>query len=151
MSQGLAEQATLVKWAARRFGVGLDPDDALSEAWWKAYQAVESYQPGPRSMESWVVLNVKYGLSDLRKAKARRAAIAVVTTSTSVVENSASVAADPFALEALDVLQPRQRQAVELVFRQGLTLAEAGEAMGITTPSVWTLIARARRRLLEAA
>lgn len=149
MSRTLVELTPLVKWAARRFGGGLDRDEALSQAWWHAHLAVESYKPGARSLDSWVVLNVKWGVYALKRQAARRAA--VIATSTDVVEASGAPANDPFALESLEVLYPRQRQAVELVFRQGLTKAEAAKAMGVAEPTVWNMIAQARRRLLEAA
>jgi RNA polymerase sigma-70 factor (ECF subfamily) len=50
---------------------------------------------------------------------------------------------------ALDELTPGQRAALTLVYDEGLSGAEAAEALGVTTKAVERLLARARAQLRE--
>ena len=154
----LAALAPLVARLARAYGKGLDPDEAVSQTWWRVLRAAETYEPGRgRAFESWAIWHVRSGLWILRRSAARRRGRLAFNTEW-VEEKGAAPAVestDVFQSEALDAaveaLPPRQRQAVELVYFRELSREAAGVEMGgITHQAVSNLLAKAMLRLREA-
>lgn len=168
-----------VNYRATAYGVPVNQrDDVISEVLTGVYCGIGSYNPDrpgkhwvhqerhPRSFEFWInqiIDNQIRGAkrSDARWTRRRGVSIGTITTaSDDSYEIDPESPADSPELQiirrqywqaALDrELSDRERTVTNLVFADGWSYAEAGEALGITANAVGCIVHDIRRRLAPA-
>ncbi|HVF20548.1 MAG TPA: sigma-70 family RNA polymerase sigma factor [Mycobacteriales bacterium] len=144
--------ASLRALAYRLLGDRTLMDDALQEAYLKAFRSQASYR-GDAAVGTWLY-RITYNVClDLLRSSARRpvepleTAYAVASTA----RDPGDVAADRTDLaSALAALPPEQRAAVLLVDAEGLDYAAAGEVLGVAPGTVGSRVSRGRAALRTA-
>lgn len=127
-------------------------DDALQEAYLKAFRALPSFR-GESTLASWLYRVVYNCCQDqLRRARARRAAPLEAAGEPSDPEpGPAEVAIHRYDLAAaLASLPVDMRAAVLLVDAEGMDYREAAEVLGIPRGTVASRLNRARAHLRRA-
>lgn len=128
--------------AARRLGNWDSADDMAQEAFVRAYMTLTTLRK-PESFGAWVVGIVEnLCRMDLRK---RHTEIATDQEAETVPAKPQPEAHD--LLERIDSLAVGTRQAAELYFQQGKSMAEVGLILGISLSAVKSRIRDARRGL----
>lgn len=140
----------LYRVAARMLGDTPDAEDAVQEAFIRAYDALRSGRYDERmKMEAWLVTIVtRVAIDALRSRKGRPEAdeAAVSSAPGRAGGDDAAVAMIELA-RWVDGLPPDQRAAVVLRFMEGMTSAEVAAALGISEGAVEQRILRARATL----
>lgn len=143
-----ATEDRLFRIALRILANQTDAEDALQEAYLRAYDALRTGRYDERlRMEAWLVTIVTHIAIDTLRARKRR---------------PAADDAEPLSQEALDEdqlaaivelgrwvseLAPDQRAAVVLKFMEGMTSAEVAAILGISEGAVEQRLLRARAAL----
>ena len=144
-----AHDAPLRALAFRMLGDRTLMDDALQEAYLKAFRAQESYR-GDASLGTWLY-RITYNVClDLLRSAARRPVEPLETAYgvTSTVADPGDVATSRADLAAaLATLPPDQRAAVLLVDADGLDYAAAGQVLGVAAGTVGSRVSRGRAAL----
>jgi RNA polymerase sigma-70 factor (ECF subfamily) len=180
IDQSLADQLSqhrpeLVGYCYRMLGSVFDAEDAVQEAFVRAWRAHDRFE-GRSSLRSWlyrIATNVCLDLLDGRQRRARpmdlSSPAAAPTTPGDqladavwiepIPDDVISAASDPAEaavshesvqlafISALQHLPPRQRAVLLLRDVVGLRAYEVGELMGSTVPSVTSALQRARSTL----
>jgi RNA polymerase sigma-70 factor (ECF subfamily) len=126
-------------------------DDALQEAYLKAFQSLPRFR-GQSTIATWLY-RVVYNtcLDELRRGRANRTATLDLTAVTAPERDPAETASARSALaEALASLVPEQRAAVLLVDAEGLDYRAAAEILGVGVGTVASRLSRARAVLRRA-
>jgi RNA polymerase sigma-70 factor (ECF subfamily) len=140
--------------AYRILGDRASMDDALQEAYVKAYRAMPGFR-GDAAVGTWLYRITYHCCLDLLRREGRhRAAVSLEA----VEEAAGDPAAEPGRLvaeraelaRALDALPPDQRVAVLLVDTEGFDYAAAGEVLGVPAGTVASRLSRARAALRAA-
>ncbi len=127
-------------------------DDALQEAYLKAFRALSSYR-GEASVAAWLYRIVYNScLDQLRRGRLRRhAPLEATDERADPGPDPADVAVRRHDLAAaLASLPPDMRAAVLLVDAEGLDYGEAAEVLGVSRGTVASRLNRARTRLRRA-
>jgi RNA polymerase sigma-70 factor (ECF subfamily) len=151
----------------------VSPEDILQQAHIKAFQSIRTLKvQDDGSFDAWLTAIADNALADerkrqyrLRRGGGRRAVMPLQPASGCRVgdlldllpgsgHRPSQSAARREALQALHValadLPDRQRQAVDLVYLQGLSTEETARRMNITPSAVRALVDRGRDRLRDA-
>lgn len=135
-----------------------DADDAVQDAFLKAFERIESYRPG-QPFEPWFLRIVVNGCLDRLKARSRRGRW-MLPADEGAAAGSADAGPTPEAWllaterrqelsEAIARLPTRQRSVLVLSQLEGLSGAEIGELTGLSESTVRVHLFRALRRLRE--
>lgn len=142
-------QADLYRLAARLLGNAADADEALQEAYVKAFRALSDGQfDGRAKLRTWlyrVVTNV--ALDALRRRAARPAGDDSELDAAQVDPGADAHLALAELSRWLDELPPEQRAALVLCSIEGLTNAEAAVVLGVSEGAVEQRLVRARATL----
>jgi RNA polymerase sigma factor (sigma-70 family) len=152
----------LFRWAVRRFLPGLrdaaDVDDARQEAALAAVTAARDYDPDRGGLLNWAIIRIRSALQLWEQRRKRRgfrraptpARPPVLLGSFEAADDLPFLAVRPDSAEAgLDAaallagLSARDREALDLHYRQGWTAAELAERWGMTTSGAASRIATA--------
>jgi RNA polymerase sigma-70 factor (ECF subfamily) len=111
-------------------------EDVVQNILLSIHRARHTYRP-ERSFGPWMRAIARNAMTDAFRASGRRGEREVAVElierfPAEPVDPLASDGLDPALRAALDQLPPRQRQAVELVQLEGLSIAEAALAAGVT-------------------
>jgi RNA polymerase sigma-70 factor (ECF subfamily) len=151
----------------------LDAEDVLQQAHIKAFRAIRTFQnEDGDSFAGWLTTVADNTLADeIRKTRRRKrgggmrrvrapsndssaGAAALVDLVVGHDHTPSSSAARHEAIQAVRAavagLPPRQREALSLVYLEGLSSKEAAERMGISDAAVRSLVDRGRDSLREA-
>jgi RNA polymerase sigma-70 factor (ECF subfamily) len=139
----------LMALATRMLGNTSDAEDVTQEVFVRVWRHAEHWRPGKARFDTWmhrVALNLCY--DRLR----RRHEIPVAQVPDRIDPSSAFGAAgddDPGAqvARALQMLAPRQREAIVLTYYQELSNVDAAALMDISVEALESLLARGRRAL----
>lgn len=139
--------------AYRLLGQREDAEDLVQEAFLTALDRIAQYDPG-RPFGGWFFRIVVTRGLNMRKARSVRAteplADDLAATASSPERNAMASEVRDRVLMALQSLPERQRLVVEMVELDGLTAAEAGEALGIAPATARWHLHQARRALRTA-
>jgi RNA polymerase sigma-70 factor (ECF subfamily) len=131
----------------RRLGDASAGDDVVQNVFLAIHRARHTYRP-ERPFGPWLHAVIRNAVIDSARARSRRAQRETSLEAQGVPEPAAEpdlLADRPLSLElvrALEVLPEPQRQAVELIHVEGLTVAEAASWAGV---SISALKVRAHR------
>lgn len=125
-------------------------EDLVQETLVKAWEKQSSFQPGT-NIRAWlftILRNTYY--SELRKRKREVEDVdGKMTAELSVKAPQDGHMAVHDLRNALDSLNPEQREALILVGASGFSYEEAGEICGVAAGTVKSRVSRARQRLTE--
>ncbi len=138
----------LVRLSARILGSVEDAEDAVQEAYLKAYRALLEGQFDRRSsVKTWLYrIATNTSLDALRSRKSRQAVLDVAVGEAGVENAEARLALSELA-GWLSVLPDEQRVAIILSAVEGLSSAEIGEVLGCSEGAVEQRLVRARATL----
>lgn len=146
-----ATSSRLYRVAARILGSAADAQDAVQDAYVRAYDALRQDRYDERlRMEAWLVTIVTRICIDVLRARKVRAdeGARTATAPRQVPDAQENQALALMALSRwLETLPPDQRAAIVLRFMEGMTSAEVGVALGISEGAVEQRILRARATL----
>lgn len=144
-----ADRALATAW--RVSGSRADAEDLVQEAFLRVWRSAASYKPEKAKFTTWLHrLTVNLGVDRWRRRRPTvelEAANDVADPSPDALaiaeqsEDSAAVA------QALALLPERQRMAVTLCYYEGLSNAEAADALGVPVGALEALLVRGRRKL----
>jgi len=126
-------------------------DDALQDAYLKAHRTRRSFVGSSDDFVAWLY-RITYNtcLDHLRARKRRRTldtALQAIPTETTSIANT--IVTRSAVRHAVGQLRPEWAAAVVLVDLEGLSYADAGEALGLPIGTVSTHVNRGRARLRE--
>ena len=130
-----------------------DAEDLVQDSLLRAYQGIERFDGAhPRAWLFTIMRNAQMNWVRRRRPEllddADQAESVVQIDDTTSPEGAAMARAfDEAVADALLHLHPRMAQVVELVDMDGLTCAEAAEALGIPVGTVMSRLHRARRKI----
>ena len=129
----------LMARVAARLAPGADRDDVLQEALSRAWRRRSTYDAARGTPAAWLAAIVA---GEARRAGTRR------TVHLALVDAPVEDTRRDLDLErSVALLPPRQREAVNLYYFAGLTVAEAAAAMGCAEGTVKSTLSEARARL----
>lgn len=140
----------LMALAMRMLGNAGDAEDITQEVFVRVWRHAEQWRPGKARFDTWmhrVALNLCY--DHLR----RRREIPVAQVPDRIDPSSVSGVIGPEAdageqvARALQMLAPRQREAIVLTYYQELSNVDAAALMDISVEALESLLARGRRAL----
>lgn len=143
--------ARLYRVAARILGSAADAQDAVQDAYVRAYDALQQDRYDERlRMEAWLVTILTRVCIDMLRTRKVRADEGLRQTSAlpqipDAEENQALALME--LSRWLEALPPDQRAAIVLRFMEGMTSAEVGVALGVSEGAVEQRILRARATL----
>lgn len=139
----------IFRLAFRLTGNRADAEDVAQEVCARLGRAIRSYRGGS-AFTTWLYAIVVNAARDAGRRGAREAARAQAWAVQALADGEAAPEADDPG-EALWVavraLPPKQREAVTLVYGEGLGHAQAAELMGCSEPTVSWHIHEAKKRL----
>ncbi|MCC9599968.1 RNA polymerase sigma factor [Stieleria sp. JC731] len=146
------------------FGSQEIDEDVSQEVFLRVFQSRNNYVPTAKFC-TWLSLITKNYSLNVRRNRARRKSVAVDASGLEVgldhiESNSTDIEESPSAgirqaelnaslRSAINRLIPRQRQAIEMVYYQGLSYTEVATLLEISPQAIKSLLARARARLRE--
>ncbi|HVO31304.1 MAG TPA: sigma-70 family RNA polymerase sigma factor [bacterium] len=139
--------------AQRILGNRDEAEEVMQEAFVRAWQEAESYDPSRAGFRAWICTIARNRALDLlrRRATADRVATASADPAPEPVASPESDVADARERErvraALAALPGPQRQALEMAFFEGLTHTEIAEKLATPLGTVKTRIFDGMRRL----
>ena len=143
-----AHERRVLTYAARRVATEADAEDVAAETFVIAWRKLDQVPEGAEL--PWLLAVARRVASNHRRGVGRWERVAQRLTRR---HESASVhtgaAASSAALDALDRLGSDDQELVRLIAWDGLTHAEAAEALGITANAVAIRLHRARKRLAD--
>jgi RNA polymerase sigma-70 factor (ECF subfamily) len=125
--------------AARLVGDS-DADDVAQEALTRAWQRRTTFDPARGTLRSWLLAITA---DQARRWRTRRPRPVQSMPGEGVVDRDGALD----LRDAIALLAPRQRLAVELHYYVGLSVGETAEVMGISDGTVKSTLADARARL----
>jgi len=154
-SQGIAAFEPVVRAAAPRLyrvalrilGSGADAEDAVQEAFARAFDALKAGRYDERMrMEAWLVTIVtRVCIDSLRGRRAKDEVGAETSAATGLPEEQRLALVE--LSRWMEGLPPDQRAAVVLKFMEEMTSAEVAAALGVSEGAVEQRILRARAML----
>lgn len=142
---------------ARFFNDRSDIEEFAQQSFTKAYFSLKNYRGGEeKSLPAWlsrIAVNVCYDEFRRRKRKGETTFTDLSDEETSFVEtivddkarsNEERLITNQLAEKVLDSLDPEDRIAVQLVYSEDLSLAEAAEIIGISTSNLKSRLFRCR-------
>lgn len=129
-----------------------DAEDVTQEAFLRAYNRLNDFETG-RSFRNWLyAIATNLALNAVRTRTRRdRLHERVAGQPRGEQPNAKSVLdrnqKNVDVAHAVDMLAPRDAALIHLHYREGMTLADAGEALGMTEGAARTALHRARHRL----
>lgn len=124
-------------------------DDLFQTAFLKAFRAIPTFREEAR-FKTWLYTIAVNVLNDERRAAQRRGAVAEVREAMLVVEPRHDALEDVDRVkEALGQVAPHHRQLFTLVRFQGLSIAEAAQAVGMTPAAAKVTLFRTTKRIGE--
>jgi RNA polymerase sigma-70 factor (ECF subfamily) len=143
--------ARIRQWALWECGDLPTADDACQETWLRLSRAAPTLDPD-RNVAGWVRSLVRRACQDLVRRDRRWARVPAVPEGVRVgADHDLDVRRGAAQmLAAFATLTPRQREALDLVDRGGLSPAEAADRMGATPATVRALLHQGRKALREA-
>lgn len=141
--------ASVVALARHIMRNGADAEDIAQEAMLRVWTHAPRWQP-LASFRTWLT-RIVVNLCLDRKRRATPLPLDVAgdpADNTPGVEQQLEASeADRRVNAAIDALPPRQRAAIALTYRDGLSNAEAAEALGTSVSALETLLVRAKQKL----
>lgn len=141
--------ASVVALARHIVRNGADAEDIAQEAMLRVWTHAPRWQP-LASFRTWLT-RIVVNLCLDRKRRATPLPLDVAgdpADSTPGVEQQIeNTEAERRVAAAIDALPPRQRAAIALTYRDGLSNAEAAEALGTSVSALETLLVRAKQKL----
>lgn len=141
--------ASVVALARHIVRNGADAEDIAREAMLRVWTHAPRWQP-LASFRTWLT-RIVVNLCLDRKRRATPLPLDVAgdpADNTPGVEQQLEASeADRRVNAAIDALPPRQRAAIALTYRDGLSNAEAAEALGTSVSALETLLVRAKQKL----
>ncbi|MBX3553708.1 MAG: RNA polymerase sigma factor [Pseudolabrys sp.] len=141
--------ASVVALARHIVRNGADAEDIAQEAMLRVWTHAPRWQP-LASFRTWLT-RIVVNLCLDRKRRATPLPLDVAgdpADNTPGVEQQLEASeADRRVNAAIDALPPRQRAAIALTYRDGLSNAEAAEALGTSVSALETLLVRAKQKL----
>jgi RNA polymerase sigma factor (sigma-70 family) len=123
----------------------VDADDATQEALVRAWKRWETFDPSKGSLRGWLCA---IALDRARRAHRRSRVVAQLHGHEVAAADEIGRGTDRADLQrAVATLSRRQREAVDLVYFVGLTVADAAVVMGCAEGTVKSTLSDARRRL----
>lgn len=138
-----ALHADLLSVATRLVGPA-DAEDLVQDTWVAAQRSIEGWSPEGGAFGAWMLVILRRQAVNLHRRTRRRPSVVDAQSSPDPADEV--VGADRWR-ECLALLTPRERAAVELVYQEGLSHAEAAAKLGISPHAVATRSSRAVLRL----
>jgi RNA polymerase sigma factor (sigma-70 family) len=149
-----------IRFAARRAERPSDVVDLVAAVWLEVVASLERYEPSRGDTLPWI-LGIAANLCAVEsRRRAREHEVIRRLAGRRIVQEDDferleeaidAVEAAPTIRQGLRDLPPTERAVAELVLLDGLTPAEAAEALGVRSPAARMRLARARRKLRAVA
>jgi RNA polymerase sigma-70 factor (ECF subfamily) len=140
----------LMALAMRMLGNASDAEDVTQEVFVRVWRHAEHWRPGKARFDTWmhrVALNLCYDrLRQRREIPVAQVPDRIDPSSGVGVVGSEADAGGQVA-RALQLLPPRQREAIVLTYYQELSNVDAAAVMEISVEALESLLARGRRAL----
>lgn len=139
--------------ATRTLGSASDADDVVQETFVEVWHRAHTFDPTRGSIVSWVtMLGHRRAIDRLRRRGTRPTAAATVVTAEAASadsphETAAQRQARARIAAALAELPPEQRQAIELMYFEGMSQSEAAEHLGAALGTFKSRVRAAMGRL----
>ena len=144
-----AHSAALRQYAVRRVSPEVDPDDVVAEVFAVAWRRIADVPPGPDARPYlFTIARLAVANAERSARRSRRLTLRAVELA-EPEEGIGPDADDPGerVRQAVGQLRTRDREALVLVLWDGLSHAEAAQALGCSTAALTARLARARTRL----
>ena len=140
----------LLALATRMLGDATEAEDVAQEVFVRVWRSASAWRPGMARFDTWlhrVALNLCY--DRLRRRADRTMADPPDQVDPAPLPDAAHAGSDAAArlAGALQMLAPRQREAIVLTYYQELPNIEAAAAMEISVEALESLLSRGRRSL----
>ncbi|MCD0459202.1 RNA polymerase sigma factor [Roseiconus lacunae] len=146
------------------FGSQEPDEDVSQEVFLRVFQSRDNYVPTAKFC-TWLSLITKNYSLNIRRNRARRKAVSVESSGIDAnlesldhsrddsggqpTEGLDRAELDATLRSAIERLIPRQREAIEMVYYQGMSYSEVARRLDTSPPAIKSLLARARSRLRE--
>lgn len=137
----------VLAFALRRTSNEADAEDAVAETFAVAWRRVDRL-PEPDAALPWLLATARRVLANQHRGKGRRLRLGLRLSAQPQAVPLIHGVATP-ALEALARMRPDDQELLRLLVWDGLSQAEAGEALGISANAVGIRLSRARKRFGE--
>lgn len=138
----------VLRYLTRRVASPADAEDLAAEVFRIAWQKQNPAEPLSRA---WLFKVASNALHDLYRRQGRRADVEAALRRRLEDASENLAVDDRLALQdAVRRLSTREQEALRLTYWEGLSAAEVGQVLGCRAATVWTLISRARSKLLAA-
>jgi RNA polymerase sigma factor (sigma-70 family) len=133
-------------YAVRRVSPGVDPDDVVAEVFSVAWRRLRQVPAGPEALPYLFAVARRVVANAERSARRRHRLAQAVEAAVPPGDDGPDERAEQVRL-ALGQLRERDREALTLVVRDGLSHAEAAQVLGCSTGALSTRLTRARAQL----
>jgi RNA polymerase sigma factor (sigma-70 family) len=140
-----ATQRELLAYALRRTRSHQDAEDAVAETFTVAWRRLHDMPSGDRALP-WLYGVARRVIANQRRGQERRLRLHLKLAAEVSPSGASGDRERGRALAALDRLRPDDQEILRLVAWEGLSHAQIGEALGITTNAVAIRLHRARAR-----
>jgi RNA polymerase sigma-70 factor (ECF subfamily) len=149
-----AHAADLYRFAYRLTGRTELGQDLVQETFLEAWRSIDQ-QKNPETARAWLFSILRHRWAHLCRDAARRIQARPAAHGFADYPSTAATVADAMAEEeilrnALDTLDPRFKEALLMVFMQGLSCKQAASELGVPLGTVLSRVSRARQALRQA-
>lgn len=137
-------------FAERVTGRRAEAEDILQEAYLRLWTKAPGWRPGGARFTTWfyrIVLNLCIDYKRRKKPEALPDGFDAADNAASAERQLAAAEGSATVAAALDLLPPRQKQAIMLCYFEGLSNLEAAEVLGVSVKGIESLLVRGRRQL----
>ncbi len=135
------------QYAGRRVSPGVDPDDVVAEVFAVAWRRLDQVPQGPEALPYLFAIGRRVVANAERSARRRHRLAQAVEAAVPPGDDGPGDGRAEQVRQAMAQLRPKDREALTLVVRDGLSHAEAAQVLDCSTGALSVRLSRARARL----